>query len=163
MSNRGDAHLWSSWRSSQKQNRRLLWELRMSWVMWHHLCITKRTSSHLKKKSFIITGLISFNAPEESFCIIIVYKTHKYHISITEMIWGFSISTSATSTLMKRREGGFQIGKWFDVYALLIFSPAECDPTQCVMTTVGCPLGFTQDMDSKQGDCCPTYTCSEYT
>lgn len=73
MSNRGDAHLWSSWRSSQKQNRRLLWELRMSWVMWHHLCITKRTSSHLKKKSFIIKGLISFNAPEESFCIIIVY------------------------------------------------------------------------------------------
>ncbi|KAK3533882.1 hypothetical protein QTP70_033002, partial [Hemibagrus guttatus] len=36
----------------------------------------------------------------------------------------------------------------------------QCDTTQCVMTTMACPLGFTQERNSVQtGECCPTYTC----
>ncbi|MCJ8738057.1 hypothetical protein PDJAM_G00031110 [Pangasius djambal] len=35
----------------------------------------------------------------------------------------------------------------------------QCDPNQCIKPTMGCPLGFTIEIDSKPGDCCPTYTC----
>ncbi|KAK2868903.1 hypothetical protein Q7C36_000774 [Tachysurus vachellii] len=36
----------------------------------------------------------------------------------------------------------------------------QCDTSQCVMPTMGCPLGFTQEINAvQQGECCPTYTC----
>ncbi|MCI4383834.1 hypothetical protein PGIGA_G00031110 [Pangasianodon gigas] len=35
----------------------------------------------------------------------------------------------------------------------------KCDQSQCIKPTMGCPLGFTIEIDTRPGDCCPTYTC----
>lgn len=127
LSNHDHAHLQSTRRSAHEQNRWLLRELRMSWVMGHHLYITSLIVSVLKTACRVM------------FCI--SYKNYWYHISIDNQTSSCPSGLFImTSTVMKRRQVADLKRIWLS--CVVLFFPCRMRSKSVCHDHCGLPSGF---------------------